>query len=401
MPVHAAPGSPTDLLDLDRRLVQEVASVHRHLIAQRRVELEGIAPEALTLMDSLERYLDGGKLLRPRFCFFGGLAALGNAPDDAQISALARCGAAIELVQAAALMHDDVIDHSPTRRGRPALHVEQATAHREQDLSGSADDFGVAVAIVLGDLTLSWAEQLFSEGLDQGAAARRSRAEFDALRTEVMCGQYLDILHQAGGLGADGAGGQLEGAAQGDAVRDDATQDVPSPDEAAALQVIRWKTVPYTVLRPVRIGAALMGADNEMLDLLSRWAIEVGTAFQLRDDLLSVVGDEDHTGKPIGGDIVEGKRTVLLARTVAKADAAGIALLQRTVGVPSASLADVHAVHELMVSTGAVASVSQDVARRARAAQELLEGATGLGDLGKEGLSVLAAQATDTASLPG
>ena len=174
-----------------------------------------------------------------------------------------------------------------------------------------------------------------------------------------------------------------------------------TPEEAAALQVIRWKTVPYTVLRPVRIGAALMGADDAALDLLSRWAIEVGTAFQLRDDLLSVVGDEDHTGKPTGGDIIEGKRTVLLARTVAEADETGIALLQRTVGVPSASLADVHAVHELMVSTGAVASVSRDVAARAQAAQDLLAGATVLGELGRAGLSALAVQATDTASLPG
>ncbi|MCT1431372.1 polyprenyl synthetase family protein [Brachybacterium muris] len=390
MPVDAAPGSPTDLQELDRRLVQEVASVHRRLIAERRVELGRIAPEALTLMDSLERYLDGGKLLRPRFCFFGGLAAQDGAPDDAQISALARCGAAIELVQAAALMHDDVIDHSPTRRGRPALHVEQATDHRERGMSGSSDDFGVAVAIVLGDLTLSWAEQLFSEGLGEGAAARRSRAEFDALRTEVMCGQYLDILHQAGGLGPDSARSLGEGA----------VESGTTPEEAAALQVIRWKTVPYTVLRPVRIGAALMGADDAALDLLSRWAIEVGTAFQLRDDLLSVVGDEDHTGKPTGGDIIEGKRTVLLARTVAEADETGIALLQRTVGVPSANLADVHAVHELMVSTGAVASVSRDVAARAQAAQDLLAGATELGELGRAGLSALAGQATDTASLP-
>lgn len=379
MPADAASGSTPDLQDLDRRLVQEVAALHRQLIASRREELDRIAPEALVLVDSLERYLDGGKLLRPRFCFFGGLAALGGAPDDAQITALARCGAAIELVQAAALMHDDVIDHSPTRRGRPALHIERATAHQEGGLSGSSEEFGVAVAIVLGDLALSWAEQLFTDGLGERAAARRSRAEFDALRTEVMCGQYLDILHQAGGLGTDDG----------------------SDPEAAALQVIRWKTVPYTVLRPVRIGAALMGADDETLDLLSRWAIEVGTAFQLRDDLLSVVGDEDHTGKPTGGDIVEGKRTVLLARTAAGTDEAGTALLQRTVGVPAARIADVHAVHELMVSTGAVASVSRDVAHRARAAQELLAGAEGLGELGRAGLSALAQQATDTASLPG
>lgn len=387
MTAAAGPGSAPDLHDLDRRLVLEVEDVLRRLIADRRAELERIAPEALTLVESLERYLAGGKMLRPRFCFFGGLSALDAEPSDAQIQALARSGAAIELVQAAALMHDDVIDHSPTRRGRPALHVEQSAAHRDRSLAGSSEEFGVAVAIVLGDLTLSWAEQLFTQALEGSTASARARAEFDALRTEVMCGQYLDILHQAGGLGAGVRGG--DGA------------EAVSDGEAAALQVIRWKTVPYTVLRPVRMGAALLGADEQVLELLSQWAIEVGTAFQLRDDLLSVVGDEDATGKPIGGDIEEGKRTVLLARTAAAANAAESALLARTVGTDSPDPDDVRAVHELMVRTGAVASVARDVQERAEAAGVLLAGADRLGELGRAGLSALAAQATDTSSLPG
>lgn len=395
MTAPARSGSTPDLHALDRRLVQEVQAVHRALIRDRRGELGRIAPEALTLVDSLERYLAGGKMLRPRFCFFGGLAALLEPPTDEQVAGLALSGAAIELVQAAALMHDDVIDHSPTRRGRPALHVEQSAAHRHRSLAGSSDEFGVAVAIVLGDLTLSWAEQLFSQALDSSEAAGRARAEFDALRTEVMCGQYLDILHQAGGLGT-GRGTTGTGQAGVDAVAD---REESGP-ETAALEVIRWKTVPYTVLRPVRMGAALMGADDQLLGLLSRWSIEVGTAFQLRDDLLSVVGDEDQTGKPTGGDIVEGKRTVLLARTVAHADEDELALLERTIGNPAAHPEDVRAVHALMVDSGAVASVAQDVRQRAGAARALLEGTDALGELGRAGLLTLAAQATDTDSLP-
>src|SRR5690606_2404666 len=242
--------------------------------------LQEISPETAGLVEVLERYLEGGKLLRPRFCFWGGAAALPREPPAAQPEALARFGADLELVQAAALMPDDVLDHSPVRRGRPAAHVEAEHAHRAAGLVGSSQEYGVAVAIVLGDLALSWAEQL-AAGVNGGlAGVRRARAEFDALRTEVMAGQFLDVLHQAGGF-------------------------TSSPDaEQAALSVIRWKTVPYTVLRPVRIGAALMGAEDSELEALSRWAIEVGTAFQLRDDLLSVIGDQDETGKPIGGDIV-------------------------------------------------------------------------------------------------
>lgn len=375
MPPADIPSTAGHLRDLDQRLVARVGEITREELAARRRLLEEISPETAGLIEVLERYLEGGKLLRPRFCFWGGAAALAGEPTTAQIEALARFGAAIELVQAAALMHDDVIDHSPVRRGRPALHVEAEHAHRAADLVGSSQEYGVAVAIVLGDLALSWAEQL-AAGVDGGlAGVRRARAEFDALRTEVMAGQFLDILHQAGGFAS-------------------------SPDaEQAALSVIRWKTVPYTVLRPVRIGAALMGAEDSELEALSRWAIEVGTAFQLRDDLLSVIGDQDETGKPIGGDILEGKRTVLLARTESAADPEGRALLGRVVGEAGASPEEIRAVHALMVSTGAVASVAEDVRRRAARAREVLGGAE-LGALGRAGLSALAELATDVESLP-
>jgi len=364
------------LRDLDAHVVDRVGRVHRTELAARREELRIVAPETALLVDGVQGYLQGGKLLRPRFCFWGGVAALGRDPEDEEIEALARYGAAIELVQAAALMHDDVIDHSPTRRGRPAMHVAAAGRHRREALSGSPEDFGTAVAIVLGDLALSWSEQLAS-GIGGGSLdTSRARGEFDRLRTEVMSGQYLDILHQAGGFTS--------------------TADA----EQAALEVIRWKTVPYTVLRPVRIGATLLGAGPGALEALSTWSIEVGTAFQLRDDLLSVVGDSDQTGKPIGGDIEEGKRTVLLARTAAGADRAERELLERTVGRADAPAADVAAVHELMLRTGAVASVAEEVRERAARATQILDRAEGLGEQGRAGLAALAAQATDVASLP-
>lgn len=364
------------LRDLDAHLVERVGRVHHVELAARRRDLHEIAPETALLVDGLERYLEGGKLLRPRFCFWGGVAALGRQPDQDEFEALARYGAAIELVQAAALMHDDVIDHSPTRRGRPALHVAAAERHRRQTLSGNADDYGTAVAIVLGDLALSWSEQLASSIEHGGADTARAREEFALLRTEVMSGQFLDILHQAGGFES-------------------------SPDaEHAALTVIRWKTVPYTVLRPVRTGAALMGAPQSVLDALTAWSIEVGTAFQLRDDLLSVIGDADATGKPTGGDIVEGKRTVLLARTASRAEPQELKLLEQTVGRADAAAEDIAAVHDLMVRTGAVATVAQEVRERAARATKILEQADGLGAAGRTGLSALAAQATDVNSLP-
>jgi geranylgeranyl diphosphate synthase, type I len=372
----AAPGGDARLGALDELLVERVGTITREELATRRHHLAGISSETAALVDSLDQYLEGGKLLRPRFCFWGGVAALDRDPSPQELDALARCGAAIELVQAAALMHDDVIDHSPVRRGRPALHVSSAARHRREDLVGSAEDYGTAVAIVLGDLALSWAEQL-AAGVDgDRALTTRARAEFDALRTEVMSGQFLDILHQAGGFAS-------------------------APDaEQGALSVIRWKTVPYTVLRPVRIGAALMGAGDAALETLSLWAVEVGTAFQLRDDLLSVVGDADETGKPIGGDILEGKRTVLLARTEAAAAPQDRVLLERVVGRADADPADIAAVHDLMISTGAVRSVADEVRARAEKGRAILSRAEEMGALGRAGLASLAHLATDVDSLP-
>ena len=376
------PSSPTPPLGdrlhaFDELLVERVSEITRTELAAHQRHLEEISPEAAAQIDALTSYLQGGKLLRPRFCFWGGMGALDRDPESSEVDALARLGAAIELIQAAALMHDDVIDHSPMRRGRPALHVQAEQEHRSAGLAGNPEEYGIAIAIVLGDLALSWSEQMASGVQGDPALVHRARREFDALRTEVMSGQYLDILHQAGGFAS-------------------------APDaELAALSVIRWKTVPYTVLRPVRIGAALAGAPDPVLDALSAWAIEVGTAFQLRDDLLSVIGDQDETGKPIGGDIIEGKRTVLLARTREAAGAGGRALLDEVVGNAEADESQIAAVHALMVSTGAVSSVAQEVRQRAARGRALLEGTADLGELGRAGLQALADLATDVDSLPG
>ncbi|MFC0675984.1 polyprenyl synthetase family protein [Brachybacterium hainanense] len=367
----ASSAAPADLTVLAVEAVR--TRLHAHLAAQRAI-IGQVAPEVLRMAADLETYLEGGKMLRPLFCYWGAVAVLGRAPEGEHAADIARAGASIELVQAAALLHDDVIDHSPARRGRPSMHVAAADLHRREQLLGSADGFGEAYAIVLGDLSLSWAEQLFAEIREDPAGG--GRAEFDLLRTEVMAGQFLDILHQSGGFAS--AGGQ----------------------EEAALSVIRWKTVPYTVLRPLRMGAALAGASTAQLALLEQWALRVGEAFQLRDDLLSVVGDQDATGKPIGGDIVEGKRTVVLARALERADAAGRVALERAVGDSRADVGAITAAHDVLVSTGAVRSVREDVEELTRQAREILAAADLLSPAGREGLAQLADAATDLTTLP-
>ncbi|GAC69539.1 polyprenyl synthetase family protein [Gordonia soli] len=248
--------------------------------------------------------LQGGKRIRPVFAHAGWLAgvsspqrsgppiAVGGSTGTPDETDVLRVGAALELIQACALIHDDIIDHSDTRRGRPTLHRRFETRHRAAGWSGDATDHGVASAILVGDLALAWADDLVHgivPGTEPGAGRRSlpatSAAVWSAMRTEVLGGQLLDIITEADG--------------------DDTVE--------AAYRVMRFKTAAYTVVRPLQLGATLAGAPESLIDDLRSAGEDLGIAFQLRDDLLGVFGDPERTGKPSGDDLVEGKQTVLVA----------------------------------------------------------------------------------------
>lgn len=286
---------------VDRALADHVAAL--------RTELASIGPDAAALADALEVALAGGKRLRAAFCYWSFRAHRAGAPSPAGDRAAVRVGAALELFQAAALVHDDLMDGSDTRRGRPATHRAFEARHREAGWAGDAARFGESAAILLGDLALVAAEREFGEATAGHAHADAARAVFDAMRTEVSVGQYLDVLGQVTVWGEDPAG-----------------------DEARAREVVRAKSARYSVEHPLSIGAALAGADAEARARVARTGLALGEAFQLRDDLLGVFGDPATTGKPAGDDLREGKRTVLLARTAARASEAEIRLLRAHLG---------------------------------------------------------------------
>lgn len=251
---------------------------------QQRPALDEISPDVGALIDRVAEYTDGGKRLRALFCYWGWRSA--GAPDCEPIIAAA---AAMELLQAAALVHDDVMDRSESRRGRPAMHRQLAALHRAGSWAGSADHFGSAAAILVGDLCLVWSDELcVACGLPQ-TALDRGKPVFDTMRSELMAGQYLDLLEQAR----------------------------RNTDVTAALHVATYKSAKYTVERPLHLGAALAGGSAELVSALRQYGVALGRAFQLRDDVLGVFGDSAHTGKPAGDDLREGKRTVLVALALA------------------------------------------------------------------------------------
>ncbi len=221
-----------------------------------------------------------------------------------------RAGAAVELYQASALVHDDIIDEADTRRGVPASHRAFEGQHLEQHLEGEPGSFGLKAGILLGDffLSLSATEMENAEHVSDTAHGRGRRI-FHAMTTEVAFGQFLDMR------------------AEFTPLHSDSTSAI-----GQALLVLRHKSARYSVEVPLLIGGALGGGDDDLLELLGRIGRPLGEAFQLRDDDLGIFGDPEVTGKPAGGDITEGKRTVLLALTRERAGASDLAVIDSLLG---------------------------------------------------------------------
>ncbi|WP_088289360.1 polyprenyl synthetase family protein [Kineosporia sp. A_224] len=341
--------SPLDAEDLRVRVHKVIDT----FLARQSDVLDGVSPECAPMVDAVAELMRGGKRLRPAFCYWGWRGA-GGADCEQVVTA----AAALEFFQAAALIHDDVMDDSDTRRGMPAVHRRFATLHRGSGWTGDGERFGLAGAVLAGDLCLVWSDELFqAAGLD-ATAMLRGRAVFDRMRTELMGGQYLDMLEQAI------AGQQAAHAA-------DHPDDTRPDAVARARRVIRFKSAKYTIEQPLLIGGALAGASPELLAAYSAYGLPLGEAFQLRDDVLGVFGDPEQTGKPAGDDLREGKRTVLVAKALETASPAQAGLVRSLLGDPGLDAHGVEALRDVIVSTGALEATEQlvdDLVAQCRAA---------------------------------
>ncbi|WP_245614042.1 polyprenyl synthetase family protein [Actinokineospora inagensis] len=365
---------PTPVIDnsIDAAPAAHVERALADYLAARHAGMAEMAPSFGSAVESLAAFvLGGGKRIRPTFAWWAWRGA-GGAGDGQEAEAVLRAVSALELIQACALVHDDLMDASAVRRGKPTVHVEFAARHRERGWLGASDRFGAAAAILLGDLALAWADDMY---VGSGLSVERRTAAlvpWQAMRAEMLAGQYLDVLTQAKG------------------------------DESAeaALSVARMKTAAYTVERPLHMGAALAGADEDVTAALRAFGADIGVAFQLRDDLLGMYGDTDVTGKPAGDDLREGKRTLLMSVGLRRADAAGrpadASLLRGALGDEDLDSATVERVRELLVDLGAVAESEHrideltDTAMRALTSVDLADPAGGV----LAGLAVAATRRT-------
>ncbi|MET9801952.1 polyprenyl synthetase family protein [Streptomyces sp. NPDC006368] len=319
-------------------------------------QLVAIDAELAPVAEQLEVAVAHGKRLRAAFCYWGWRAA--GQPDS---DALVRAAAAMELVHAAAVVHDDLIDQSPLRHGLPSSHVALRDAVPGRPLPKAA---ACGLAMLVGDLLMSLAGRLFTDSGLPAAYLSRARPLWAVLARELVAGECLEIL-RTGGL----------------------------PDTAGSLKVIRYKTAKYTVEHPLHLGATLAGAPADLREALTEYGLPLGEAFQLRDDLLGVFGDPARTGKANGDDIATHRPTALLAETWHAATETERADLTRVLGRPHLPPADLERVRDIMHRTGAPARIERMIDERVERATRALE-QTGMPDAAVRALTALAGTAT-------
>ena len=332
-----APLSPAQTLERTDALLEQVLDRLEAQWRERSPEAPDVLPADFPQLLRAWLLPTTGKRLRPVMCHWGWAAAHG--PERGGADDLVAMCAALELVHLFALVHDDVMDRSDSRRGRTTTHVEAARAHIAAGALGDATLFGDSIAILLGDLALNEAWDLAA-----GCAPPLRRAWSDMLR-ELVQGQLLDVT------GAAARRRDLE----------------------RARRVARLKSGAYTVQRPLHLGALAAGAEPDVLAALDVYGTHLGEAFALRDDILGVWGDPARTGKPVGDDLLSGKPTVLLAeaRAALPPHLAEQHLGEQAVVTPET----VPLLQDLMREAGVLERTEQRIAAEVRLACEALDGA--------------------------
>lgn len=308
------------------------SQVNGHLDAflQERIAAESQSEvrDALGMLHTFT--LNGGKRIRPLFCYWGWRGACGAA-DDTDIIAVA---AALELFHTAALIHDDIIDNSDLRRGRPTVHLSLGQWHAGHDWRGESGAFGLSGALLAGNACLVWSEELFHAN-PLVVCHDRARKLFARLRTSAVYGEFLDLVGEV-------RGGRL----------------------SDAMKIVRHKTASYTVRYPLQIGGALAGADDTLMAAYDTFGLLLGEAFQLRDDLIGLFNTSTVTGKNAADDVRQGKPTALIAVAREQSDPRQRARLDELYGAERLGPDDLAELRAVVRATGAPAVIERMIRDR-------------------------------------
>jgi len=357
------PASPLDAEDVRARVDRALGA----LLDQELSALGFLGPDAGPVTDILTRFaMEGGKRLRPAFVYWGYRGAGG--PDaGSQADAAIKAACSVELLHVCALVHDDIMDGSEVRRGRPAMHVSFAGLHRRRGWRGDPAGFGEGAAMLMGDLAFTWADVALAEaGLTDDRLAAALRV-FNRLRSELMGGQYLDLVEARRG----------------------------APDEDAVRRVLTYKSGKYTIERPLHLGHALAAGAPALAAGYSAYGLPLGEAFQLRDDILGVFGEPEVTGKPAGDDLREGKETYLVLLARQRAGRAGRQLLEAALGNAKLSEDEVAEVRRLLEACGALEATEARIGELLAEAKAALAATRGIDERARATLAALADHVTD------
>jgi geranylgeranyl diphosphate synthase type I len=309
-------------------------------LARKRDAVGGYAPDAVELVDALKALVcAGGKRLRPALVYhaYRGCGGEDSAPAIS-------VGLAVEFLHSYLLIHDDIMDHADVRRGLPAAHVRFGRLHRDRHWHGAAEDYGRAVAILVGDLGHAYAVEAFSGVLQDHPRSEELRSVFFSMSEEVVAGQHLEMRVAVNRVA----------------------------DERELARVLRLKSGAYSVERPVELGAVLAGAGDAELSKLRRYGAAVGEAFQLQDDILGVFGDLETVGKPVGGDVSEGKYTFLVYHTLRLATPEQGAIVEGCLGKADPGPDEIGTVRDIIRDCGALERVRAMIESRLAIARDAL-----------------------------
>jgi geranylgeranyl diphosphate synthase type I len=323
-------GFPEALVPITERVEARIDALLASELERWRAVDEHLAEPMVALRSFVA---GGGKRLRPAFC----LCAYAGAGGDPSSSIVVDAAAALELVHTFALVHDDVMDGSETRRGVDAVHRRFTQHHAAAHWRGESRRFGEGMAILVGDFALVYADMLVRD------VPAEARDVFDELRVELCVGQSLDLIGTA----------------------------AASTDRTTARTIATYKSGKYTVERPLHLGAALAGRLAELEAPLTAIGLPLGEAFQLRDDVLGAFGESEITGKPVGDDLREGKATPLVAMAYARAGERDMAALDQ-VGSVDLDAEGIDAIHDVLVRTGALADIENEIERLVRQARDVI-----------------------------
>lgn len=290
---------------------------------EKLAEASKIHPEAAVLVEEIRRFVAaGGKRVRPAFSYSAYVAAGGRSLD-----AILYASAALELLHAFALIHDDIIDKADLRRGEPSAHKALELFHKKRKFVGSPNHFGLSSGILAGDLALSFADEILNTAPFPAERIRRAKIYYDLMKRQVIYGEYLDVLAPM----------------------------KKTISEAELLTILEYKTAKYTIERPLHIGASLAGADQEIFGFFTSYGVPLGQAFQIQDDIMGTFSSEEKIGKPTDSDIKEGKLTMLVVKAYESSKKEEKRKLGKVLGNPNASEKDIEEVRDIMRRTGALA----------------------------------------------